>query len=315
MKIRVLGAAAGGGFPQWNCNAPLSRAVRHGKPGFLPRTQSSIAASMDGKSWAVFNASPDIREQIAATPELQPSADGPLRQTPINTVVLTNADVDHIAGLLSLREREPFVLYATDRVLETLASNSIFNVLNPEFVERRRLPLEGVTELEGPEGPIGLSVETFAVPGKVALFLENEGDRDFGTAPGDTIGVTLRPSSGARAQGTATCLHYIPGCAAVTDQLRARVSGGACLMFDGTVFHDTEMADTGVGQKTGARMGHICMAGPDGSIAAWAETDVGRRIFLHINNTNPVLDPASPEAKAVEAAGWEVGYDGMEITL
>ena len=110
MKIKVLGSAAGGGFPQWNCNAPLSRAVRQGRPGFSARTQSSLAASADGARWVVINASPDIRAQIAATPELQPAADGPLRASPIKAVVLTNADVDHVAGLLSLRERQPFVL-------------------------------------------------------------------------------------------------------------------------------------------------------------------------------------------------------------
>lgn len=315
MKIRVLGSAAGGGFPQWNCNAPLSRAVREQKPGFLVRTQSSIAASADGESWAVFNASPDIREQIAASPELQPRADGPLRHTPIRAVVLTNADVDHIAGLLSLREREPFILYATARVLKTLSENSIFQVLNPEVVERRELPLEGTTELEGPEGPLGLSVETFAVPGKVALFLENKTDENFGTAPGDTIGIALQASGGKAAQAASGTLFYIPGCAAMTDALRGRIDGGACLMFDGTVFQDTEMADTGVGSKTGGRMGHMAISGETGSLAALSNVSLGRRIFVHINNTNPILDPTSHAAKTVAAAGWEIGYDGMELTV
>ncbi|GAB4576559.1 MAG: pyrroloquinoline quinone biosynthesis protein PqqB [Roseibium sp.] len=315
MKVRILGSAAGGGFPQWNCNAPLSRAVREKKPGFLVRTQSSIAASADGHGWAVFNVSPDIREQIAASPDLQPRADGPLRHTPIRAVVLTNADVDHIAGLLSLREREPFVLYATSRVLKTLAENSIFQVLNPEVVERRELPLEGTTALEGPDGPLGLTVETFAVPGKVALFLENAEDDNFGTAPGDTIGIALRGAPSGAAKGPADTLFYIPGCAAVDDALRKRIDGGACLMFDGTVFHDTEMADTGVGSKTGARMGHMAISGENGSLAALKDIGLGRRIFVHINNTNPILDPDSDAAKTVQAAGWEIGYDGMELTL
>ena len=312
MKVRILGSAAGGGFPQWNCNAPLSRAVRQGKPGFLVRTQSSIAASANGAGWVVFNASPDIREQIAATPALQPRADGPLRHTPIKAVVLTNADVDHIAGLLSLREREAFVLYATDRVLQTLAENSIFQVLDPEMVERRELPLSGTTDLEGPDGPLGLTVETFAVPGKVALFLEKDEQANFGTAPGDTIGIALRETV---LNGSSRQLFYIPGCAAVDDTLRQRLDGGDCLMFDGTVFHDTEMADTGVGTKTGARMGHLEIGGPAGSIEALKEVRLGRRIFVHINNTNPILDPGSEAAEAVRSAGWEVGYDGMELTL
>ncbi len=315
MKIRVLGSAAGGGFPQWNCNAPLSRSVREQRPGFLVRTQSSIAASADGDSWAVFNASPDIREQIAAAPKLQPQAEGPLRHTPIKAVVLTNADVDHIAGLLSLRERERFVLYATKRVLKTLAENSIFQVLNPDYVERRELPLSGVTELEGPDGPIGLSVETFAVPGKVALFLENEADENFGTAEGDTIGIALRETAAETNGRPSETLFYIPGCAAIDDTLRRRIEGGACLLFDGTVFHDTEMADTGVGEKTGGRMGHMAISGASGTLEALKGTDLGRRIFVHINNTNPILDPSSDAARAVQAAGWEIGYDGMELTL
>ncbi|WP_417687770.1 pyrroloquinoline quinone biosynthesis protein PqqB [Roseibium sp.] len=315
MKIRVLGSAAGGGFPQWNCNAPLSRAVREKRPGFLVRTQSSIAASSDGQGWAVFNASPDIREQIAAAPELQPASGGPLRHTPIKAVVLTNADVDHIAGLLSLREREPFVLYATSRVLKTLAANSIFNVLNPEVVERRELPLEGVTHLEGPDGPLGLTVETFTVPGKVALFLENDSDENFGTAPGDTIGIALSETQPQPRNGYDRTLYYVPGCATVTEDLKKRLDGGGCLMFDGTVFHDSEMADTGVGEKTGSRMGHMAISGPDGSLSALRGVDLKRRIFVHINNTNPILDPTSDAARAVAEAGWEIGYDGMELTL
>lgn len=329
MKVRIIGSAAGGGFPQWNCNAPLSRAVREGKPGFLRRTQSSLAASADGESWVLFNASPDIREQIAATPELQPQADGPLRHSPIRAVVLTNADVDHIAGLLSLRERTPLVIYATGRVLRTLEANSIFRVLAPDVVARRELPMQGRTEIHGPDGPTGLAVETFPVPGKVALFLEDEAaaDGNFGTEDGDTIGLTLtngrdttgRDTKGRDATGPditgPSRLHYIPGCAAVDDTLRARIDGGACLLFDGTVFTDDEMSRTGVGPKTGARMGHMAMSGPDGSLAAWEGTKVGRRIFVHINNTNPVLDPASAEADAVARAGWEIGYDGMELEL
>lgn len=313
MKIRVLGAAAGGGFPQWNCNAPLSRAVREKRPGFLARTQSSIAASADGKGWAVFNASPDIREQIAATPELQPCADGPLRATPIRVVVLTNADVDHIAGLLSLREREPFTLYATKRVLQTLASNSIFQVLNPDYVTRRELPLEGETELCGPDGPIGLVIETFAVPGKVALFLEDPAHENFGTSDGDTVGLAIRDSRQSADCGKT--LFYVPGCAAVQTPFKQKISGAGCLLFDGTVYENDEMARTGVGSKTGSRMGHLEIGGPAGSLAALSDVDLKRRIFIHINNTNPILDPQSVETKRVLDAGWEIAHDGMELEL
>jgi pyrroloquinoline quinone biosynthesis protein B len=313
LKIKVLGSAAGGGYPQWNCNARLSRAVRDDKPGFLARTQSSIAASADGEHWAVFNASPDLRQQIAASPALQPRAEGPLRHSPIEAVILTNADVDHIAGLINLREREPFSLYATARVLETLAANSIFNVLDPVLVPRRALPFNRPLRLEGPDGALGMTIEAFPVPGKVALFLEDAGqtDANFGTVEGDTIG--LRIAADGAGQGGAC--YYIPGCARVDGALLDRVEGAACLMFDGTVYTDTEMQEAGVGTKTGARMGHMAISGPDGSLEAFRRLRAGRKIYVHINTTNPILEAGSEAERAVNAAGWEVGYDGMEIEL
>ncbi|PTW63292.1 pyrroloquinoline quinone biosynthesis protein B [Breoghania corrubedonensis] len=313
MKARVLGSAAGGGFPQWNCNAALSRAVRQGRPGLLARTQSSIATSADGKSWAVFNASPDIRSQIAANTVLQPDPDGEPRQTPIAAVVLTNADVDHIAGLLSLRERQPFTLYATARVLETLEANSIFRVLDPAIVVRRELPLGGTTELAGPDGLLGMKVETFPVPGKIALFLEDTGKKGFGSESGDTIGVAIRPSATNGAGGKT--LLYVPGCARISDDLSQRIRDASCLMFDGTVFEDDEMRLAGVGEKTGARMGHMSISGASGSLNALRGVAVGRRIYVHINTTNPILEPGSAAECAVRQAGWEIGYDGMEIEL
>lgn len=271
---------------------------------------------MDGKSWVLFNASPDIRQQIAATPPLQPRSDGPPRHTPIAATILTNADVDHIAGLLSLRERQPFILYATSRVLKTLQDNSIFQVLDPAYVVRKELPLQGTLAIEGPEGPLGLSVETFVVPGKVALFLENEkaDDGNFGTREGDTIGVKITATAGGK-NGSGKTLFYIPGCATVNDELRARLEGASCLLFDGTVFTDAEMQETGVGEKTGARMGHIALSGPHGSIKALSQTTIGRRIFVHINNTNPILAPDSEAAQTVRDANWEISHDGMEIEL
>ncbi|TKT76294.1 pyrroloquinoline quinone biosynthesis protein PqqB [Aquamicrobium sp. LC103] len=310
MRLKIIGSAAGGGFPQWNCNYRLSRAAREGDPAVEPRTQSSLAASAVPGDWVLFNASPDIRQQIAATPELQPTQDAPLRSTPIRAVVLTNADVDHIAGLLSLREREPFALYAAERVLSAIEANPIFNVLDPAIVPRRRLVLEGTTEICGADGAYtGISVETFAVPGKIALFLEDASapDGDYGSEAGDTIGVRLFSGKGGDAV-------YIPGCARVDDALKARLTRTDCLLFDGTVYTDDEMITAGVGTKTGARMGHIAMSGDAGSIATLAGVEA-RRIFVHINNTNPVLDARSAERAAVETAGWEVAFDGMEIEL
>lgn len=312
MKIKVLGAAAGGGFPQWNCNATLSRSVRSGVPGFLPRTQSSIAVSADGKGWALFNASPDLRQQIENTPELHPDPDGPLRNSPIEAVVLTNADVDHIAGLINLREREPFSIYASSRVLGTLKANSIFNVLNAEIVPRRPLP-QGEIMLEGPGGPLGIYVEAFPVAGKIALFLEDAALGDnFGTQEGDTIGLRISSSEG---RGKDRSLLYVPGCAAVDETLLARIEGAGCLLFDGTVFTDDEMPKAGVGPKTGQRMGHMAISGEGGSLEAFRACHVGRKIYIHINNTNPILAPGSDAERQVRDAGWEIAYDGMEITL
>jgi pyrroloquinoline quinone biosynthesis protein B len=311
VKIKVLGAAAGGGFPQWNCNARLSRGAWDGVAGFRPRTQSSIAASVDGKAWALFNASPDLRQQIIATPELHPRRDGPPRNSPIEAVVLTNADVDHIAGLINLRESEPFSLYAHERVLSVLAVNSIFNVLNPDHVKRGALPNGREIALYGPDGPLGVRVEGFPVPGKVALFLEGETKGGFASEAGDTIGVRISLEDGAQAR---SC-YYIPGCARVDDRLLERVEGAGCLLFDGTLFTDDEMVAAGVGAKTGARMGHMSISGPEGSIQAFRNARIHRKIFIHINNTNPILEEGSPAERQVRDAGWDIAYDGMELAL
>ncbi|TIR68908.1 MAG: pyrroloquinoline quinone biosynthesis protein PqqB, partial [Mesorhizobium sp.] len=265
-----------------------------------------------GTGWVLFNASPDIGRQIAQTPELQPAADAPLRSTPIRAVVLTNGDVDHVAGLLSLRERQPFAIYATAQVLATLAANSIFNVLDPAIVPRRLLaPTEQVAICNADGQQTGVVVDAFPVPGKIALYLEQRGDpsADFSSDTGATIGVRI---SGA---GSRAAFFYIPGCAGIDAALRTRLADAACLLFDGTVYTDDEMIIAGVGQKTGARMGHIAMSGEAGSIAALADVRTGRRVFIHINNTNPVLDESSAEHAAVRAAGWEIGSDGMEIEL
>ncbi|MER8752954.1 pyrroloquinoline quinone biosynthesis protein PqqB [Mesorhizobium sp. M1050] len=309
MRVKIIGSAAGGGFPQWNCNYRLSRAARTGTPGVHPRTQSSIAASADGTGWVLFNASPDIRQQIAQTPELQPAAEAPLRSTPIRAVVLTNADIDHIAGLLSLRERQPFAVYASAQVLATLEANSIFSVLDPAIVPRRLAPMGELAICDAGSHETGVVVDVFPVPGKIALYLEQSGDprANFSSDTGDTIGVRI---TGAGSHGA---VFYIPGCARIDAALRTRLADAACLLFDGTVYTDDEMIAASVGQKTGARMGHIAISGEAGSIAGLADVKMGRRIFVHINNTNPVLDENSAEHAAVKAAGWEVASDGMEM--
>ncbi|HEY4276494.1 MAG TPA: pyrroloquinoline quinone biosynthesis protein PqqB [Rhizomicrobium sp.] len=309
LHILVLGAAAGGGFPQWNSNDAIARRARAGDPKVPPRTQSSIAVSADGRRWVLFNASPDLRQQINDRRQLQPAAEAPLRASPIAAVVLTNADVDHVTGLLNLRESQTFSLYAHSRVLDVLAANSIFNVLNPAFVARRPLPMDDAVALQdGAGAPLGLSVRAFTVPGKVALWLEDSKAKDFGTTEGDTLGLEISDANG-------NAFFYIPACAAMTADLSNRISGAPLVFFDGTLWHHDEMIAAGVGVKTGQRMGHMSCDGADGSIAALADLNIARKIFIHINNTNPLFVADSAERAQARQAGWEIAEDGMEIAL
>jgi pyrroloquinoline quinone biosynthesis protein B len=309
LRIRILGSAAGGGFPQWNCNCANCRAVRAGAPGFAARTQSSLAVSADGENWLLLNASPDLRQQIAAAPQLAPSAEGGVRGSPIKAVALTNSDVDHIAGLLSLREAQPLAIYASERVLGTLAANRIFDILNADLVARVPLPLGAPLAVTGAGADLGLSIEAFASPGKIALYLEDAGAADFGTKAGDTLGLRIIEKA------TGASFLYIPACARIDSELARRLKGAALVFFDGTLWREDEMIAQGLTGKTGSRMGHMNMSGPEGSIAAFAALDVGRKIFVHINNSNPVLDTNSSERAFAAAAGWTIGEDGMEITL
>ncbi len=303
----VLGAAAGGGFPQWNSNAPGCRAARDGDGRAKPRTQASVAVSANERDWFVLNASPDLRLQIEAAPALHPRQG--LRSSPISGVVATGGDVDAIAGLLHLRERHRFSVYAPRPVLAVIAANPIFDVLSPEYVRRVELPLDETIELAGMSASSGLTVRAFAVPGKVPLYLEKDGQDPGLSEAGDAVGLELT----ATADGAG--FFFIPGCAVVTEALRRRLRGCALVFFDGTLWRDDEMIRMGVGDKTGRRMGHISMSGAAGAIAAFADLEVRRRIFIHINNSNPVLFEDSPERHEAETAGWEIAYDGMEVRL
>ncbi|BDA86016.1 coenzyme PQQ synthesis protein B [Aureimonas sp. SA4125] len=266
------------------------------------RSQSSIAATADGVHWLLLNASPDLRAQIMASPPLMPSCgadDAARRASPIAAVLVTNGDVDHVAGLLTLREKQAFDLYGTEGVLGVIADNPVYSVMDPACVTTRPV------QMEQPFEPVpGLTVEIFPVPGKVPLYLER-GEIDVGAEGDMTVGVRL--SAGGRTA------FYVPGCAFVPEHLAARVAGADVLLFDGTVFVDDEMQRAGVGAKTGRRMGHMPMTGEGGSIDAFDGRDVGDRVYIHINNTNPVLIEGSDERRAVEAAGWRVAHDGMEI--
>ncbi|MCK6437536.1 pyrroloquinoline quinone biosynthesis protein PqqB [Rivihabitans pingtungensis] len=306
LRAIVLGAAAGGGLPQWNCACPVCAAVRSGQAG-APQTQSSIVVSADGERWVLINASPDIRQQFAATPALHPRA---VRHSPLSAVLVTNADVDHVAGLLSLREAQPFALYATRRVHSVLDANAIFNVVNREHVPRRPVQLnESMPILDAAGEPTGICIETFTVPGKVALWLEDPNAERFGSVAEDTIGVAIR------AEGSEARLFYLPGCADVPDSLKARFKPTDTVLFDGTTYTEHEMAEAGVGQKSASRMGHLVMSGPQGTIARLADVPLARRLFIHINNTNPVWLPDSEARREIGRQGWDLAFDGMELTL
>lgn len=224
--------------------------------------------------------------------------------------MLTNGDVDAIAGLLTLRESQKLALYATPRVLDVLGANSIFNVLNPDYVARRPIALGESIDLQTRDGgPTGVRVEAFSVPGKVALYLEDAAvEQRLAQRSEDTVGLAISAATEER-------FYYLPACAVLDDELKARLRGAALLFFDGTLWRDDEMIRAGLGAKTGRRMGHLSISGPDGAMAALADLGIARKLFIHINNTNPILCAGSPERAAVEAAGWQVASDGLEIAL
>lgn len=306
LKVIVLGAAAGGALPQWNCRCATCTQA-WGNPD-LHDTQVSLAVSADdGQHWFLINASPDVRSQILTTPQLHPR-EGHLRHSPIAGVILTNGEIDAITGLLSMREGQPFGLYAHPRVLETLASNSVFNVLDPVKVPRREIALGAVFEPVLPDGtPSGLLVEPFTVPGKPAWYLEGTPEGE-GHSVGDTIGLTLSDrATGKRA-------HVILACAAMSPELADRLRGADLVFFDGTLWRDDEMIRAGLAPKTGARMGHLSMSGPEGTMALLQDLGITRKVFVHINNSNPVWLHNAPERAEAETAGWVIPRKGQEFT-
>jgi len=297
LRALILGAAAGGGLPQWNCGCSNCVKARLGKE-ITSQTQSSLAITANNSDWAILNASPDIRTQIQDNPQLHPTG---LRESPVKSVLLTNGDIDHIAGLLILREKQSFKVFLTSEIAKVIAGNPIFNALDPEFVSFHEIQLNEPFELV-----TGVVAELFAVPGKIPLFME-EGDVVTDLEGEQTVGVRLQ-SGDLQA-------WYIPGCAKLTDDLKARLQDEALVFFDGTVFNNDEMQKAKVGKKTGARMGHIAMSGETGSLIGFKDLNIKSKIYIHINNTNPVWNKTSPERKVVEDAGWQIAYDGMEVVL
>ena len=292
----VLGSAAGGAFPQWNCRCPVCSLAWSGDPRVRARTQASIAVSAGDGRWTLLNASPDLGQQIRGTRPLHPQ-DG-LRGSPIDAVVLTGAEIDQIAGLLALRESSPFTLYATPASHAAIAANAMFGALGA--MTRRAVNPGEKFMLAG-----NIEANLFMVPGKMPLYLEGE-DPELAGESAANVGIELQ-CNGAR-------LVFVPGAAAVTEAMRERFSRADVVLFDGTLFTDDEMLMTGTGRKTGRRMGHMPIDGDGGSLRALGGLHA-RRIFVHINNTNPILIDGSPERAKVEAAGWQVAEDGMEIAV
>lgn len=301
MELIVLGAAAGGGLPQWNCAGGQSYSVWH--ENRTAQTQASVAIGCPEHGYVVINASPDLRQQIIQTPQLHPNATHPdgVRNSPIKAVIVSNADVDNVAGLLNLREKQTFNIYGPTKVLEILNENSIFAVLDPEFV--RQYPLE-TTEIITPLPD--LNIELFTVAGKAPLYLEDS----LGIESGD-LGFT----SGIEIQTEAGKTLIISSCAAIDQALLGRIQTADHLLFDGTVFEDDEMPQLGLGAKTGRRMGHLPISGSDGSLAQLAECPLQTKHFFHINNSNPIWDPKSDAYQNIQRAGWDICYDGLVLQI
>jgi pyrroloquinoline quinone biosynthesis protein B len=277
---------------------PVCRLAWSGDKRVRPRSQSSLAVSADGERWLLLNASPDLRHQIIASPCLHPR--GGTRQSPIRAVFVTNADVDHLAGLLTLREQQSFALFGSKATLAQ-ASGGVFRVLNRDLVQLRETAFD-----EPIDTGLGLKVTAFAVPGKVPLYLEGAAV-EIGSESESTAGLEISDGEAA--------FFYVPGCAKINEALEKRLREAKLIFFDGTTYTDDEMVRLGLSQKTAWRMGHVAMSGEDGSLNRLAPCGIARKIYVHINNTNPVLIEDSPERAAVLEAGWEVAYDGMEVAL
>lgn len=294
--VRVLGSAAGGGFPQWNCGCPRCRAVRDGSRPCRPRTQSSVAVSADYRRWFLLNASPDVRAQIESFPALHPRG---VRDSPLEAVLLTDAELDHTLGLLLLREAGDLRVHATAAVHETLRNGtSLLRTLDAySRVEWRPV----VTGVEVPLAD-GLSYRAFDAP--------TDKRARFGGGDGEGV-VGYRITDGR----TGRSLVYLPGAQAVTASVLANLEGCACLLFDGTCWQDDELIRLGIAGKTSREMGHVPIGGADGSLEQLAPLPIGRKIYVHINNTNPILLDDAPERRTVEEHGLEVAADGLELEI
>jgi pyrroloquinoline quinone biosynthesis protein B len=296
----VLGSAAGGGFPQWNC--ACSNCTR-ARSGALPsRTQDSLAVSADGHSWFLLNASPDLARQLERTPALWPRE---ARSSPIQGIVLTNGDLDHVLGLLLLRENQPLVVYATAEVRAGLEQNAMFKTLQrfEGQLTWRQLDYGREEQLRGPSGlGSGMFVRAFAAPGKPPLHL-----MDRAPSVGDNCGLSIRAAGDAR-------LVYCSAAAAI-EPIASELDGASVVLLDGTFWSESELVDRGLGRAKAGDMAHLPMNGPAGSLARCRELRITLRLFTHINNTNPVLDPSSSERQSLTEQGWQVAEDGLRLLV
>jgi pyrroloquinoline quinone biosynthesis protein B len=299
LQVRVLGSAAGGGVPQWNCGCPNCREARAGG-SVRARTQESVAISADGESWFLLNVSPEVRAQIESFPSLWPRAP---RHSPIAGLLLTNGDLDHCLGLLSLRESHPLVAYATESVRAGIATGNVFY----RTLERFAGQVTWRTLAAGHEQPLGdtpLAVTAIPAPGKAPLHLE--GLRP--ASPEDNVGVVVRDTRSGRR------LAYFSGVAGPSPALVRAVTDADLVFFDGTFWSSDELIAAGLGTRRAEEMAHWPVGGPDGSLPFLSGLR-GQRVLIHINNTNPILREGSAERRAVEAAGVQVAFDGLELSL
>lgn len=304
MILRLLGTAAGGGLPQWNCGCPNCRGSRAPFSPVASRTQSSAAVSGDGERWFLLNVSPDVRLQINDFPALHPRA---LRDTPIGGVVLTNGDVDACLGLFVLREDQPLHVYATETVERGLREhNALARTLErrPGQITWKRLRLGEVQPLAGVAGPSGLGIEVIAVPGTVPLHLKQLND----PSPEDNVALVLR-------DGRGNTMVYAPSVGGYSAELESHALSADALVFDGTFFHDDELTSLGLTTRKARDMAHWPLGGPEGSLTFLSRMPCAHKILTHVNNTNPILRAGAPERADVARAGVQVGHDGLEVRL
>lgn len=300
MYVLILGSAAGGGYPQWNCNCTMCAGVRNGSINTKPRTQSSIAVSTDKVHWLLINASPDIRSQLNTHSMMQPARD--LRDTGVTAVMLVDSQIDHCTGMLILREsRQPLELYCTDSVYNDLTSGfPVLNMLQHYCgVNRHTLQTDGsANRVKGVEG---LRVAAVELSSKAPPYSPHRN----APAPGDNVGLWIED------ENTGGKLFYAPGLGRFEEHLKPFCTQADCLLMDGTCWTDDEMRQRGVGTKLASQMGHLAQYGAGGMIEQLQAFPQARKVLIHINNTNPILDEDSPERATLAANGIEVSYDGM----